>query len=141
MKTTTLSITIMAKPPPPSHDQRTTAARTHHHHVRHSYRSSIGGVGPQCSAAPLEQPIMDTFAALALATDQATEALLDRKPDKKIDPLFTVDMIKQIVGQSRHLISVWLCVCRGSRVRQFGYICHAPRWSLVLFILCLLGCP
>jgi Ca2+-transporting ATPase len=31
--------------------------------------------------------IMDTFAALALATDQASESLLDRKPDKKTDPL------------------------------------------------------
>jgi Ca2+-transporting ATPase len=51
---------------------------------------------------------MDTFAALALATDQATEALLDRKPDKKTDPLFTVNMIKQIVGQSTYLISVIL---------------------------------
>jgi P-type Ca2+ transporter type 2C len=52
--------------------------------------------------------IMDTFAALALATDQASEALLDRKPDKKTDPLFTVDMIKQIVGQSTYLITVIL---------------------------------
>jgi calcium-translocating P-type ATPase len=50
--------------------------------------------------------IMDTFAALALATDQATEALLDRKPDKKTDPLFTVDMMKQIVGQSTYLIFI-----------------------------------
>jgi Ca2+-transporting ATPase len=48
--------------------------------------------------------IMDTFAALALATDQASEALLDRKPDKKSDPLFTVNMIKQIIGQSTYLI-------------------------------------
>ena len=44
--------------------------------------------------------IMDTFAALALATDPATPALLDRKPDKKTAPLFNVDMYKQIFGQS-----------------------------------------
>ena len=50
--------------------------------------------------------IMDTFAALALATDQASEVLLDRKPDKKTDPLFTVDMIKQIIGQSTYLNTV-----------------------------------
>jgi Ca2+-transporting ATPase len=52
--------------------------------------------------------IMDAFAALALATDPASEALLDRKPDRKTDPLFTVNMIKQIVGQSTYLIIVIL---------------------------------
>ena len=53
--------------------------------------------------------IMDTFAALALATDPASEALLeDRKPDKRSDPLFTVNMIKQIVGQSTYLIVIIL---------------------------------
>ncbi|EKM58525.1 uncharacterized protein PHACADRAFT_252935 [Phanerochaete carnosa HHB-10118-sp] len=46
--------------------------------------------------------IMDTFAALALATDPASEASLDRKPDKKTTPLFTVDMYKQILGQSAY---------------------------------------
>ncbi|TFY80381.1 hypothetical protein EWM64_g3629 [Hericium alpestre] len=52
--------------------------------------------------------IMDTFAALALATDPASPALLDRKPDKKSDPLFTVDMIKQIIGQSIYQIFIIL---------------------------------
>ena len=44
--------------------------------------------------------IMSTFAALALATDSASKTLLDRKPDRKIAPLFSVDMYKQILGQS-----------------------------------------
>jgi Ca2+-transporting ATPase len=44
--------------------------------------------------------IMDTFAALALATDPAHRSLLDRKPDHKTAPLFSVDMIKMIIGQS-----------------------------------------
>ena len=52
--------------------------------------------------------IMDTFAALALATDPASEVLLDRKPDKKSDPLFTVNMMKQIAGQSIYLIFIIL---------------------------------
>jgi len=52
--------------------------------------------------------IMDTFAALALATDPASPVLLDRKPDKKTDPLFTVDMLKQILGQSAYQIAVIL---------------------------------
>ncbi|KAM5537221.1 hypothetical protein V8D89_009154 [Ganoderma adspersum] len=46
--------------------------------------------------------IMDTFAALALATDPASPSLLDRKPDKKTAPLFSVDMYKQILGQSTY---------------------------------------
>ncbi|EJU04832.1 calcium-translocating P-type ATPase [Dacryopinax primogenitus] len=44
--------------------------------------------------------IMDTFAALALATDPATPALLDRKPDRKTAPLFSVEMSKMIAGQA-----------------------------------------
>ncbi|KAI1791945.1 hypothetical protein LXA43DRAFT_1135459 [Ganoderma leucocontextum] len=46
--------------------------------------------------------IMDTFAALALAADPASPSLLDCKPDKKIAPLFSVDMYKQILGQSTY---------------------------------------
>ena len=49
---------------------------------------------------------MDTFAALVLATDQASEVLLNCKPNKKTDPLFTVDMIKQIIGQSTYLSTI-----------------------------------
>jgi Ca2+-transporting ATPase len=52
--------------------------------------------------------IMDTFAALALATDPATEKLLERKPDKKTAPLFTVEMYKMILCQSIYQIIVIL---------------------------------
>ena len=52
--------------------------------------------------------IMDTFAALALATDPASPVLLDRKPDKLTSPLFTVDMYKQIFLQSTYQIIVTL---------------------------------
>ncbi|KAJ7837021.1 Ca-transporting ATPase [Mycena olivaceomarginata] len=48
--------------------------------------------------------IMDTFAALALATDPATESLLNRKPDKKTMPLFSTEMYKQILFQSTYQI-------------------------------------
>lgn len=44
--------------------------------------------------------IMDTFAALALATDPPTRSLLDRKPDPKSAGLFTVTMWKMIIGQA-----------------------------------------
>jgi len=52
--------------------------------------------------------IMDTFAALALATDPASLSLLDRKPDASTAPLFSVHMIKQIIGQSIYQIIVIL---------------------------------
>jgi len=52
--------------------------------------------------------IMDTFAALALATDPASEELLDRKPDKKTAPLFSVNMLKMILLQSVYQIAVTL---------------------------------
>ena len=52
--------------------------------------------------------IMDTFAALALATDPASESLLDRKPDTRGTRLFTVDMIKMILGQSIYQIIIIL---------------------------------
>ena len=52
--------------------------------------------------------IMDTFAALALATDPASEKLLDRQPDKKHAPLFSVDMYKMILLQSVYQIIIIL---------------------------------
>ncbi|KAF6823379.1 calcium-translocating p-type atpase [Colletotrichum musicola] len=44
--------------------------------------------------------IMDTFAALALATDPPTEKILDRLPQGKKAPLITINMWKMIVGQA-----------------------------------------
>ncbi|KDN36653.1 hypothetical protein RSAG8_10695, partial [Rhizoctonia solani AG-8 WAC10335] len=41
--------------------------------------------------------IMDTFAALALATDPASPESLKRMPDRKTAPLFSVDMGKMII--------------------------------------------
>ncbi|KAL8997523.1 MAG: hypothetical protein Q9169_003218 [Polycauliona sp. 2 TL-2023] len=44
--------------------------------------------------------IMDTFAALALATDPPTPKILNRKPEPKSAPLITRNMWKMIIGQS-----------------------------------------
>ncbi|PLB53973.1 calcium-translocating P-type ATPase [Aspergillus steynii IBT 23096] len=44
--------------------------------------------------------IMDTMAALALATDPPTDAILDRPPQPKSAPLITMNMWKMIIGQS-----------------------------------------
>ncbi|WVR07270.1 calcium-translocating P-type ATPase, PMCA-type [Kwoniella sp. DSM 27419] len=52
--------------------------------------------------------IMDTFAALALATDPATMSSLDRKPDRKNAPLITVEMFKMILVQALYQIVVCL---------------------------------
>ena len=66
--------------------------------------------------------IMDTFAALALATDPASPVLLNRKPDKKTDPLFTVNMIKQILGQAIYQIVIILIFhFLGSKILGFHH--------------------
>lgn len=50
--------------------------------------------------------IMDTFAALALATDPPTRTLLNRKPDPKSAPLITLRMWKMIIGQAIYQLVV-----------------------------------
>lgn len=50
--------------------------------------------------------IMDTFAALALATDPPTEKILNRKPTPKSAPLITTNMWKMITGQSVYQLAV-----------------------------------
>jgi len=44
--------------------------------------------------------IMDSFASLALATEEPTQALLERKPYPKTQPLVSKKMTKHILGQS-----------------------------------------
>ncbi|CAO3613454.1 unnamed protein product [Mucor fragilis] len=44
--------------------------------------------------------IMDTFAALALATDPPTAELLNRRPEARSAPLITFKMWKMIIGQA-----------------------------------------
>ncbi|KAJ6093228.1 hypothetical protein N7486_008517 [Penicillium sp. IBT 16267x] len=50
--------------------------------------------------------IMDTFAALALATDGPTKDILDRKPVPKNKSLFTLTMWKMILGQSVYKLAI-----------------------------------
>lgn len=44
--------------------------------------------------------IMDTFAALALATDAPSHTVLERKPERKSARLVTLRMGKMIIGQA-----------------------------------------
>ncbi|EME50165.1 hypothetical protein DOTSEDRAFT_68884 [Dothistroma septosporum NZE10] len=52
--------------------------------------------------------IMDTMAALALATDPPSRNILNRKPDPKSAPLFSVSMWKMIIGQAIYQLVVTL---------------------------------
>ncbi|KAK4127944.1 calcium-translocating P-type ATPase [Parathielavia appendiculata] len=52
--------------------------------------------------------IMDTFAALALATDPPNGSLLDRAPEPRTAPLITLTMWKMILGQSVYQLAVGL---------------------------------
>ncbi|CAG8635426.1 4070_t:CDS:2, partial [Racocetra persica] len=52
--------------------------------------------------------IMDTFAALALATDPPTKELLKRKPGNRDAPLITPQMWKMIIGQSIFQLAITL---------------------------------
>eukprot|EP00762_Andalucia_godoyi_P006904 ANDGO_08331.mRNA.1 Putative calcium-transporting ATPase 11 len=50
--------------------------------------------------------IMDTFAALALATEPPSPALLERKPYGRYDPLITSVMLRNVVGQGAYQITM-----------------------------------
>ncbi|KAI9251226.1 PMCA-type calcium-translocating P-type ATPase [Sporodiniella umbellata] len=69
--------------------------------------------------------IMDTFAALALATDPPTPELLDRNPEPRSAPLITFRMWKVIIGQAIFQITVTL-------VLLYSNILHYPTESVVL---------
>lgn len=53
---------------------------------------------------------MDTFAALALATDPPAPSILDRKPDPRSTPLITLTMWKMIIGQAIYQLTVTLAL-------------------------------
>lgn len=58
--------------------------------------------------------IMDTMAALALATDPPTESILDRKPDPKSAPLITITMWKMIIGEAIYQLTITLLLNFGA---------------------------
>ena len=61
--------------------------------------------------------IMDTFAALALATDPPTLELLDRKPDPKGASIISFNMWKMIFGQSvLQLVVTFVLNFAGSKI-------------------------
>ncbi|KAI1332316.1 calcium-translocating P-type ATPase [Xylariaceae sp. FL0255] len=67
--------------------------------------------------------IMDTFAALALATDPPTDKILDRLPQPKSAPLITINMWKMITGQSVfQLVATFVLYFAGNQI--LGYDSH-----------------
>ncbi|EAS31446.3 calcium-translocating P-type ATPase, PMCA-type [Coccidioides immitis RS] len=66
--------------------------------------------------------IMDTFAALALATDPPPDTILDRKPEPKSAPLITPTMWKMIIGQSIYQLVVTLILnFAGKNILNYGH--------------------
>lgn len=67
--------------------------------------------------------IMDTFAALALATDPPAPSVLDRKPDKKSAGLINRRMAKMIIGQAIAQLAITL-VLNFAGASLLGYDVH-----------------
>ncbi|EEQ85177.1 Ca2+-transporting ATPase, variant [Blastomyces dermatitidis ER-3] len=66
--------------------------------------------------------IMDSFAALALATDPPTETILDRKPEPKSAPLITLTMWKMIIGQSIYqLVVIFILNFAGENILNYDF--------------------
>ena len=65
--------------------------------------------------------IMDTLAALALATDAPTRTILNRPPEPKSAPLITINMWKMISGQAIYqLVVTFVLYFAGSRIFNYG---------------------
>ncbi|KPM33934.1 Calcium-transporting ATPase 2 [Neonectria ditissima] len=58
--------------------------------------------------------IMDTLAALALATDPPHDSVLDRKPEPKGSPIISATMWKMILGQSVYQLGITFLLYYGS---------------------------
>jgi len=58
--------------------------------------------------------IMDTLAALALATDPPVDSVLDRKPERKGSSIITTTMWKMILGQAIYQLLITFLLYFGS---------------------------
>lgn len=64
--------------------------------------------------------IMDTFAAMALATDPPSESVLQKKPEPKSAPMISITMWKMIIVQSIYQLLVTL-ILNFAGLRILGY--------------------
>ncbi|KAH1334820.1 hypothetical protein KXV68_001983 [Aspergillus fumigatus] len=75
--------------------------------------------------------IMDTFAALALATDPPTADILQRPPRPRSAPLFTVTMWKLMLGQSIYKLALCFTLYfAGNRILQYHTDGHQQQAEL-----------
>ncbi|EXJ82097.1 Ca2+-transporting ATPase [Capronia coronata CBS 617.96] len=78
--------------------------------------------------------IMDTFAALALATDPPSHSILRRRPDPKSAPLITITMWKMIIGQSIYQLVVTLILYfAGASILSYGTPGERERLQSTIF--------
>ncbi|KAL2068976.1 hypothetical protein VTL71DRAFT_15314 [Oculimacula yallundae] len=77
--------------------------------------------------------IMDTFAALALATDPPTPEILNRKPAGKKAPLITMNMWKMIIGQAIfQLVVTFVLYFAGESI--LGYTTETQKGELATMV-------
>lgn len=74
--------------------------------------------------------IMDTFAALALATDPPTEELLHRAPEPRSSPLISFKMWKMIIGQAIFQVVVTLVLLYSDVLH---YDTESPELQTIVF--------
>jgi Ca2+-transporting ATPase len=78
--------------------------------------------------------IMDTMAALALATDPPTESILNRKPDPKSAPLISIAMWKMIIGEALYQLAITLLLYYGSEsILSYGSAEEQARIPTLVF--------
>ena len=79
--------------------------------------------------------IMDTLAALALATDAPTEKILDRPPQPKSAPLITTNMWKMITGQAVYqLVVTFVLYFAGYEILGYSRNDEARRQQLATMV-------
>ncbi|KAK3357895.1 putative calcium transporting P-type ATPase [Lasiosphaeria hispida] len=79
-----------------------------------TFVSAITNNIEECILTPVQllwvNLIMDTFAALALATDSPNPSVLDRQPERKTAPLVSFTSWKMIIGQAIYQLAVTLAL-------------------------------
>ncbi len=75
-----------------------------------TFVSAVASDREECILTPVQllwvNLIMDTFAALALATDPANPVVLERQPEGRTAPLISTAGWKMIIGQSIYQLAV-----------------------------------
>lgn len=78
--------------------------------------------------------IMDTMAALALATDAPTRKILERKPDPKTAPLITLTMWKMIIGQAIYqLVVTFVLYFAGAKILSYQSLHEQTQLQTLVF--------